>query len=64
MTTYVLDMNDSELRIARIGADSTDVVAQSNGFALIDERASASAMRRCSSSACIHARSTTSTGIG
>ncbi len=38
MTTYVLDMNDSELRIARLGADSIDVVAQSNGFAIIDER--------------------------
>ena len=38
MTTYVLDMNDSELRIARMGADTTDVVAQSNGFAIIDER--------------------------
>lgn len=38
MTTYVLDMNDSELRIARLGADAIDVVAQSNGFAIIDER--------------------------
>jgi hypothetical protein len=36
MTTYVLDTNDSELRIARLAADSGEVVALSNGFALID----------------------------
>ena len=39
MATYVLDMNDSELRIARVSADATDVVAQSTGFAMIDDRA-------------------------
>ena len=39
MTTYVLDMNDSELRIARVGSDSYEIVAQSTGFALMDERA-------------------------
>ncbi len=39
MPTYVLDMNDSELRIARVGADATDIVAQSIGFAMIDDRA-------------------------
>ena len=39
MTSYVLDMNDSELRIARIGADAPpEAVAQSSGFAIIDER--------------------------
>jgi len=38
MTTYVLDLNDSELRIARLGADASEVVVQSNGFALIDDR--------------------------
>jgi len=38
MTTYVLDLNDSELRIARVGADASEVVVQSNGFALIDDR--------------------------
>jgi len=38
MTTFVLDLNDSELRIARVGPDSVEVVAQSTGFALINER--------------------------
>lgn len=38
MTTFVLDLNDSELRIGRIGPDSIEVVAQSTGFALINER--------------------------
>jgi hypothetical protein len=38
MTTFVLDLNDSELRIARIGADNLEVVAHSTGFALINER--------------------------
>ena len=38
MATYVLDMNDSELRIARVGVDAVEVVAQSTGFALIDDR--------------------------
>jgi len=38
MTSYVLDMHDSELRIARVGADLPEVVAQSSGFAIIDER--------------------------
>src|ERR1700751_179662 len=36
MTTYVLDMNDSELRIARLAADASEIVAQSSGFAMID----------------------------
>jgi hypothetical protein len=36
MATYVLDMNDGELRVARDGAD---VVAQSIGFAMIGDRA-------------------------
>jgi hypothetical protein len=38
MTTYVLDMNDSELRIARVGNDAYEVIAQSTGFALIEDR--------------------------
>lgn len=38
MAAYVLDMNDSELRIARIGGEAHDVVAQSMGFALIEDR--------------------------
>jgi hypothetical protein len=38
MTTFVLDLNDSELRIARVGPDTVEVVAQSTGFALINER--------------------------
>ena len=38
MATYVLDMNDSELRIARVGADNTEIAAQSTGFAMIDDR--------------------------
>jgi hypothetical protein len=38
MATFVFDLNDSELRIARIGADSAEVVAQSTGFAMIDGR--------------------------
>jgi hypothetical protein len=38
MTTYVLDLNDSELRIARLGTDAGEIVVQSNGFALIDDR--------------------------
>jgi hypothetical protein len=38
MTTFVLDLNDGELRIARIAADSVEVVAQSTGFALISDR--------------------------
>ncbi|HET6472133.1 MAG TPA: hypothetical protein VFG38_09830 [Pseudomonadales bacterium] len=38
MTTFVLDLNDSELRLARIGADTSEVVAQSSGFALIEDR--------------------------
>jgi len=38
MTTFVLDLNDSELRIARMGVDASEVVVQSNGFALIDDR--------------------------
>jgi hypothetical protein len=33
-----IDLNDSELRIARIAADSVEIVAQSTGFALISER--------------------------
>jgi hypothetical protein len=37
MTRYLLDMNDAELRIARI-SDSVEVVAQSIGFALVDSR--------------------------
>src|SRR5262245_12693040 len=38
MTTFILDLNDSELRIARITPDNVEVVAQSTGFALINER--------------------------
>ena len=37
MTAYLLDMNDSELRVAHIG-ERIDVVTQSCGFALIDSR--------------------------
>jgi hypothetical protein len=36
MTTYVLDLNDSELRVARLGSDTGEIVAQSSGFAMID----------------------------
>ncbi len=32
-------MNDSELRIARVDGDVADIVAQSTGFAMIDDRA-------------------------
>ena len=39
MTTFVLDMNDSELRVARVGSDAHEVIVQSSGFALIDSRA-------------------------
>lgn len=39
MPTFVFDMNDSELRIARSGADGPDIAAQSIGFALIEDRA-------------------------
>ncbi len=38
MATYVLDMNDSELRVARLEWDAIETVASSSGFALIDSR--------------------------
>ncbi len=38
MTTYVFDLNDSELRIARLSADGAEIAAESSGFALIDNR--------------------------
>jgi hypothetical protein len=39
MATYVLDMNDGELRVARVGAEAADIAAQSIGFAMIADRA-------------------------
>src|SRR5512143_4187627 len=39
MATYVLDMNDGDLRVARVDADAGDIVAQSIGFAMIGDRA-------------------------
>jgi hypothetical protein len=39
MTTFMLDLNDSELRVARVVEGRPKVVAQTTGFALINEHA-------------------------